>query len=73
MGPLERRVVMTRHTMMLGAAFAAAFAISMAVVPARTAPEIHTAAIASAQPQSVQSAQVHALVGASFHAISVGF
>lgn len=62
---------MTRHTMMLGAAFAAAFAVSMSVVPARTAPEVQTIAIA--QPQSMQSAQVHALVGASFHAISASF
>jgi len=63
---------MKHPVMLLIAAFVAVVVVSGSAFPARTAPQ---AAINwdSAQPQTVQSVGVHALVGASFHAVSAGF
>jgi hypothetical protein len=58
--------------MLLLAALVAVVVVSVSAFPARTAPQ---AALnwESAPPQTVQSADVHALIGASFHAVSAGF
>lgn len=54
-----------------GATFIAVLAIS---VHERTGVQATPAAMAeTAQPQSLQSARVHSLVGSSFHAIHAGF
>jgi hypothetical protein len=63
---------MTRHTMFLSAVFTAALVASISA-PARTAPEKQLAWTDNFQPESMQSAQVHALVGSSFHAIHASF
>ena len=67
-----RRVVTTRHTLILSVVFAAALAVSVSA-PAKTAPEIQVAWTDNFQAEPVQSAEVHALVGASFHAIHASF
>ena len=64
---------MNRHRMLICATFAAALAVPFFVLPARTAPERKIAFADTAQPESLQSARIHALVGASFHAVSAGF
>ena len=64
---------MTRHTIMLSAVFTAALAVSVSAIPAKTAPEKQVVWTGNSQPEAVQSAQVNALVGASFHAIHAGF
>jgi hypothetical protein len=63
---------MTRHTMLLSAVFTAALVISVSA-PAKTAPEKQLAWTDNFQPESLQSAQIHALVGASFYAIHASF
>ena len=63
---------MTRHTLALSALFTAALLVSVSVIPAKTAPEKQFA-WTDTQPQTMQSADVRALVGASFHAIHAGF
>lgn len=63
---------MTRHTMFLSAVFTAALVVSVSA-PAKTAPEKQAVWTDNFQPESVQSAEVHALVGASFHAIHTSF
>ncbi len=63
---------MTRHTLILGTVFTAALAASVSA-PARTALEKQAAFKDNFQPEPVQAAQVHDLVGASFHAIHAGF
>jgi hypothetical protein len=63
---------MKHPVMLLLAALVTVVVVSVSAFPARTAPQ---AAINwdGAPPQTVQSAGVHALVGASFHAVSAGF
>ena len=63
---------MTRHTLLLGAVFVAALAVSMSAHPAATASESQTA-FAAAQSETMQAAQVHGVVSASFHTITAGF
>jgi hypothetical protein len=58
--------------MLISAVFTAALVVSVSA-PAKTAPETHVAWTDNFQPESMQSAQVHALVGASFHAFHAGF
>jgi len=64
---------MTRHTLSLGCAFVAALAVSVSAHPAKTARDTRIAWSETAPRESIQSARVHALVGASFHAVSAGF
>ena len=62
-----------RHpAMLLVAALVAVLVVSITAFPARTAPQT-LVTWDSAQPQTLQSARVHALVGASFHAVSAGY
>jgi len=63
---------MKHPVMLLFAAFVAVVAVSVSAFPARTAPQT-ALNWQSPQPQTVQSADVHALVSASFHAVSAGF
>jgi hypothetical protein len=55
---------------MFGATFIAVMAIS---VHTRTEVQAAPALAQMSQPQSLQSARVHSLVGSSFHAIHAGF
>ena len=64
---------MTRHAFLLGAVFVAALAVSVSAIPAKTALEKQIAWADDAPPQTVQSAEVHDLVGASVHAFHAGF
>jgi hypothetical protein len=61
---------MTR--LVIAATLVAVFGVCLSVMPARTAPR---AAINwdQSQPQTLQSAGVHDLVGASFHAAYASF
>jgi hypothetical protein len=63
---------MKHPAMLLVAVLIAVLAVSVSAFPARTAPQA-SVNWDTTQPQSVQSADVHALVGASFHAVSAGF
>jgi hypothetical protein len=72
MARLEWRVVMTRHTMLLSAVFIAVLGVSISA-PAKTAPETQLSWTDDSQPESMQSAQLHDMVGASFHAFHAGF
>jgi hypothetical protein len=61
---------MTR--LVIAAALVAAFGVCLSVIPAKTASQARLSWEES-QPQTVQSAGVHALVGASFHSGSIGY
>jgi hypothetical protein len=61
---------MTR--LVIAATLVAVFGVCLSVMPARTAPRV-TVNWDQSQPQSLQSAEVHDLVGASFHAIHASF
>ena len=56
----------------IAAALVAVFGVCLSVIPAKTSP--HSAMTwQESQPQSMQSAGVHDLVGASFHAVHASF
>jgi hypothetical protein len=55
------------------AMLAAVLVVSVSAFPARTAPEYRTQSWDAGTDQNVQSAGVHALVGASFHAVHASF
>jgi hypothetical protein len=59
---------MTR--LVIAATLVAVFGVCLSVMPAKTAPRV---AINWDQSQTLQSAGVHDLVGASFHAIHASF
>ena len=61
---------MTR--LVIAAALVAVFGVCLSVLPARTAPRVAINWDQS-QPQTLQSAGVHDLVGASFHAVHASF
>jgi hypothetical protein len=63
---------MKHPALLLVAVLVAVLVVSVSAFPARTAPQ-PVITWDTGQPQSVQSAGVHALVGASFHAVSAGF
>ena len=71
-GP-ERRTVMKHPAMLLVAMLIAVLVVSVSAFPARTAPKPAAITWDMAPPQSVQSANVHALVGVSFHAVHATF
>jgi|HubBroStandDraft_6_1064221.scaffolds.fasta_scaffold7874839_1 hypothetical protein len=56
----------------IAAALVAAFGVFFSVMPAKTAPRAPIVWDQS-QPSTPQSAQIHTLVGSSFHAIHAGF
>jgi hypothetical protein len=61
---------MTR--LVIAAALVSAVGVFLSVIPAKTAPQTRIA-WEDSQPQTVQSAGVHALVGASFRTVSAGY
>ncbi len=61
---------MTR--LVIAAALVAAFGVGLSVIPAKTHSQAQFA-WEDSQPQSVQSADVHSLVAASFHIVSIGY
>jgi len=63
---------MNHPAMILFAVLAAVAVVSVSAFPARTAPKTVIAWNMN-QPQSIQSAGVHDMVGASFHAIHASF
>ena len=64
---------MRHHAMLLIAVLAAVLAVSVSAFPARTALKSASPAWDITPDESVQSADVHALVGASFHAVHASF
>ena len=68
----EREKTMNHPAMILFAVLAAVAVVSVSAFPARTAPKTVIAWNMN-QPQSIQSAGVHDMVGASFHAIHASF
>jgi hypothetical protein len=63
---------MKHPAMMLVAVLAAVLVVSVSAFPARTAPQTRLV-WETAPPQTLQSAGVHAMVGASFHAATAGY
>ena len=61
---------MTR--LVIAAALVAAFGVCLSVIPAKTAPQARINWDQS-QPQTLQSAEIHTLMGSSFHVIHAGF
>lgn len=60
----------------IAATLVAAFGICLSVMPAKTAPHARITwqdATNGQAPQTVKSAGVHALVGASFHVVRASF
>ena len=55
------------------AVLVAVVVVSVSAFPARTAPEYPATASDGSTDQSLQSAGVHAMVGASFHAVHASF
>jgi hypothetical protein len=68
-----RRKAMKHPAMLFIAVLAAVLVVSISAFPARTAPKPMAPAWDVSQEESVQSADVHALVGASFHAVHASF
>ena len=64
---------MTHHATYFLAAVLALLVLSVSAFPAHTAPKPVMTSWDVVQPENVQAAQVHALVGASFHAIHASF
>jgi hypothetical protein len=69
---MRREKAMKHPAMLLIAVLTAVAAVSVSAFPARTATKTE-ARWDMSQPQTVQSAGVHDMVGASFHAIHASF
>jgi hypothetical protein len=64
---------MNHPAMMILAALVAVLVVSVSAFPGRTQPKIMPVAWQVSEPQPVQNSNVHAMVGASFHAVHASF
>jgi hypothetical protein len=66
-------MAMKHPAMMILAVLVAVVVVSISAFPARTSTKVDMAAWDTSQPQPPQSAGVHSMVGASFHAAHASF